>query len=1270
VCVVLLLLSWQGGLRAQSTSAYAPLRKTTHVFSYQGSLANSQGRPVDSGMYLFRVSLYSDKNGTKQIWQGSYSTNVGHGVFNLSLGSGDYPLPSVRAMDAELYLGVGINGANELRPLTPLTASAFALNVADSSITSSKLATDYVSSVKINGEQISTRGGAVNFLPGQGIEMRYDSGAHGVTINSVAPIKSVATSGIGWDETGNTSTSPGTNYVGTADNTALEIHVNGAGAGGAGDGRVMRYEPQTTSANLIGGYNGNLVDNGEEGSTIAGGGQSGNINHATGDYATIGGGYGNTADNTAVVAGGRSNTASGQDATVSGGQSNSATDSYTTIGGGYNNHATGGAASDYAYAVTISGGEGNNASGRDATISGGTTNSIGDVNGTTTGGTIGGGGVNTIVRSSVVSPPTCEYSTISGGYLNTITGKYSAIPGGTNLTLNARSFGFNADNTAPTNLAAMDQIAYFGNVNLMIGNVDGTARELRFYQPNLSFNYTGPTYYTSFKANTQSANIDYTLPATQGAAATNTVLINPGTGILSWGNAGLAGAWSITGNLDIVDGTNYLGTNNNRPVDIRVNNLRAFRLEPNATSPAIIGGFNGNTVSGTTGSAILGGGQSGNLNVARGDFDVIGGGDMNVASLAGGTYKYSSVLGGHDNSALGSYDVVAGGYINYIFSVSGSSEPGYSFIGGGSHNAIHSDAGPTSNAVIAGGSHNHVLEDNGFIGAGDTNIVNEESGGIAAGFMNLADGVEDFIGAGAQNHVTGSQSMIGAGIQNYSSGQDNLIGAGSQNIIHSDQNVIGGGTYNSIYGTRGIVGGGIHNTIASLSSPQDGSAIVGGGYNQILSKYSFIGGGGDLATAANGNTIQVKSDYSLIGGGQSNQIGLATLEPTTQFNLIGGGSTNIIRSDHHSIIVGGEGNQIDALLAGGANPSRGGDHNVIVGGETNIIEAPTVANIAIDHNFIGGGMTNRIMYTTEDFPTVYSAIVGGMGNIVMETESFVGGGLNNSATEENTFVGGGEGNVANSPHSSVVGGKSNTITGLYSLASTIGGGRNNKIINNGVSSDIPGGVGLTAQCYVQTVIGSYNIPTGNFDGGVPFDTRYNNVITPLDPPDQPIFLIGNGTSDTSSNAFEVSYNGHSIVTHTNGVLQQRTIKGATYTDNIVRAWGEVTAAGAFVAGTGFGVSQVLPIALNQYQVWLDNMVDDNGNNVLLVNASVTATIEATNTNTDPGCATIVISPIGAALRLGVMTNFFMVWTHSLNLAATPPTCDQTRYPFAFKVCGR
>jgi hypothetical protein len=1266
---VLLLLSWQGGLRAQSTSAYAPLSKTTHVFSYQGSLANSQGRPVDSGMYLFRVSLYSDKNGTKQIWQGSYSTNVGHGVFNLSLGSGDYPLPSVRAMDAELYLGVGINGANELRPLTPLTASAFALNVADSSITSSKLATDYVSSVKINGEQISTRGGAVNFLPGQGIEMRYDSGAHGVTINSVAPIKSVATSGIGWDETGNTSTSPGTNYVGTADNTALEIHVNGAGAGGAGDGRVMRYEPQTTSANLIGGYNGNLVDNGEEGSTIAGGGQSGNINHATGDYATIGGGYGNTADNTAVVAGGRSNTASGQDATVSGGQSNSATDSYTTIGGGYNNHATGGAASDYAYAVTISGGEGNNASGRDATISGGTTNSIGDVNGTTTGGTIGGGGVNTIVRSSVVSPPTCEYSTISGGYLNTITGKYSAIPGGTNLTLNARSFGFNADNTAPTNLAAMDQIAYFGNVNLMIGNVDGTARELRFYQPNLSFNYTGPTYYTSFKANTQAANIDYTLPAAQGAAATNTVLINPGTGVLSWGNAGLAGAWSITGNSDIVDGTNYLGTNNNRPVDIRVNNLRAFRIEPNATSPAIIGGFNGNTVSGTTGSAILGGGQSGNLNVARGDFDVIGGGDMNVASLAGGTYKYSSVLGGHDNSALGSYDVVAGGYINYIFSVSGSSEPGYSFIGGGSHNAIHSDAGPTSNAVIAGGSHNHVMEDNGFIGAGDTNIVNEESGGIAAGFMNLADGVEDFIGAGAQNHVTGSQSMIGAGIQNYSSGQDNLIGAGSQNIIHSDQNVIGGGTYNSIYGTRGIVGGGIHNTIASLSSPQDGSAIVGGGYNQILSKYSFIGGGGDLATAANGNTIQVKSDYSLIGGGQSNQIGLATLVPTTQFNLIGGGSTNIIRSDHHSIIVGGEGNQIDALVAG-ENPTKGGDHNVIVGGESNIIQSSTDPN-TLDHNFIGGGKGNQVVFEVGE-ATQFSVLVGGQNNTVNEKEAFVGGGSDNHALEENSVVVGGLSNTVDAPNSSIVGGAGNSISSGAEVNSFIGGGSGNLIQWPGVNSVIPGGIGLTAQSYTQTILGSYNVLSGTYTGVPPWATQYNFAITPLDVPNQPIFIIGNGRDNANrSDAFEVSYNGHSIVTHTNGGPgSQRVVKGATYTDNIIRAWGEVTAAGVFVAGTGFGVLQVLPIALNQYQVWLDNMVDDNGNNVLLANASVTATIEAINTNTDPGCATIVVSPIGAALRLGVMTNFFMVWTHSLNLAATPPTCDQIRYPFAFKVCGR
>ncbi len=126
----------------------------------------------------------------------------------------------------------------------------------------------------------------------------------------------------GWTLTGNAGTTPGTNYLGTSDNQALEIKVNNV--------RVLRLEPGT-SPNLIGGYSGNWMAAGTFGAVIAGGGQSGNLNRVVDHMGVVGGGQNNQAgsddgtvgNNTfATVAGGGGNTASGTYSAIAGGRSN------------------------------------------------------------------------------------------------------------------------------------------------------------------------------------------------------------------------------------------------------------------------------------------------------------------------------------------------------------------------------------------------------------------------------------------------------------------------------------------------------------------------------------------------------------------------------------------------------------------------------------------------------------------------------------------------------------------------------------------------------------------------------------------------------------------------------------------------------------------------------------------------------------------------------------------------------------------------------------
>ena len=137
-----------------------------------------------------------------------------------------------------------------------------------------------------------------------------------------------------WGLSGNAGTTPGTDFLGTRDNQALDFRVNSQ--------RAMRLEPNNYSPNIIGGNSGNSVTTGMYGATIGGGGQEGQLNQVTANYGTIGGGRNNTAGAVdSVVGGGLANIASGEKSMVSGGMSNTASGNYGTVPGGMQNTAEG-----------------------------------------------------------------------------------------------------------------------------------------------------------------------------------------------------------------------------------------------------------------------------------------------------------------------------------------------------------------------------------------------------------------------------------------------------------------------------------------------------------------------------------------------------------------------------------------------------------------------------------------------------------------------------------------------------------------------------------------------------------------------------------------------------------------------------------------------------------------------------------------------------------------------------------------------------------------
>ena len=201
------------------------------------------------------------------------------------------------------------------------------------------------------------------------------------------------------------------------------------------------------------------------------------------------------------------------------------------------------------------------------------------------------------------------------------------------------------------------------------------------------------------------------------------------------GGTGGGNAWSLTGNTGTTPAANFLGTLDNQPVEMHVNALRAFRLEPAyadyfpmlAFDDAInvIGGYRDNRVEpGIVGGTIAGGGYlhgmglaGGSLNypnVVIGSFGTVGGGYSNRADFA------AAILGGHHNAA-GRFGFIGGGEANTLV----LDHSFFGVIGGGSHNWVGPDdvAGSwnVTHATIGGGYYNRAVADYSTVPGGYNN---------------------------------------------------------------------------------------------------------------------------------------------------------------------------------------------------------------------------------------------------------------------------------------------------------------------------------------------------------------------------------------------------------------------------------------------------------------------------------------------------------------------------------------------------------------------
>ncbi|HAV61163.1 MAG TPA: hypothetical protein DCY13_02220 [Verrucomicrobiales bacterium] len=327
-----------------------------------------------------------------------------------------------------------------------------------------------------------------------------------------------------------------------------------------------------------------------------------------------------------------------------------------------------------------------------------------------------------------------------------------------------------------------------------------------------------------------------------------------------------AAFWRATGNRGTDPSLNFLGSIDFRPFELRVNNTRAFRVQPMVNiGPNLVGGHHDNAVApGFGGATIGGGGAPGFPNEVKQNFGTVGGGQDNIVSAQGAT-----IGGGEGNRvAAGSIEsAIAGGFQNQIANAQAS------FVGGGWSNDVR-DGSPFS--TIAGGFQNSVSNSSpsSVIGGGAGNEIadNSEQSTISGGWLNgIAGGApRTTIGGGDNNHI-GAGSVAA------------FIGGGSLNDIGSDADwgVIAGGRNNGIGADSfyGFIGGGTQNSIGAGSLY---SSIVGGNQNRIagIAEWSVIGAGRD-------NQIAVAADYASIAGGWNNVVGT-----NAQFSVIPGGRDN------------------------------------------------------------------------------------------------------------------------------------------------------------------------------------------------------------------------------------------------------------------------------------------------------------------------------------------------------------------------------------------
>lgn len=382
--------------------------------------------------------------------------------------------------------------------------------------------------------------------------------------------------------------------------------------------------------------------------------------------------------------------------------------------------------------------------------------------------------------------------------------------------------------------------------------------------------------------------------------------------------------WLLNGNAGTSAGTDFIGTTDDQPLEVRVHGSRALRLENNGNgAPNVIGGSLDNFVaSGIVGATIAGGGATNYggsqlANAVLGDFGTVGGGRLNRvdagdATVAGGYQNQillsglSTIAGGSGNriagdAFFGSGSAIGGGVANYIWATRGGGTVtfgGADTIAGGVSQTIFTNA---DFSTISGGSGNTIQSnaDYATIGGGQGNTILADGGGavIPGGSGNAAAGSAFAAGHRAKANHFGTFVWADATDADFAS-------SGSNQFLIRASGGVGIGTTNPV-GALQVNGGTVlHRALipGSTSASNLLNLLVGAGSNPVatngnLNGISFYESAGNMAMSlgydgsgsASLNALRIynSSDTPLFTFAASGHMGIGTNAPQESLHVVG-----------------------------------------------------------------------------------------------------------------------------------------------------------------------------------------------------------------------------------------------------------------------------------------------------------------------------------------------------------------------------------------------